>query len=421
MISFFIKTYGCSSNVADSEFVRSILEEKGLLFSEKKQNYFIINSCSVKGPTVNKIKDFIKKLKHKKQKIIIMGCLPSDKKILKEFEEYSIISPYNIDLISNAIDEVEKFNKPIKYLEPKFLDKTYLEYNAKNIAIVQPLIGCLGNCYYCKTKLAKPEFYSYPLNNILKRIDNYIKKGVKEIWISSEDNAAYGFDSGKTYMDLLLNIEKKFSGKAMFRLGMSNPWLLRKHEKELIKFFKETKSFYKFLHIPIQSASTKVLKNMNRPYTEKQLEKFFGKLRKEFNENELNLTTDVIVGYPNEAREDYLKTKRFLKKYKFLVTNVSQIWPMPFTKTFEMKQLDTKIKKERSRDLSEFVRANFKIYLKKQLGKTLDVYVNDLDKNGNLLGKTRNYISVIIKKPKKVEYGWKKYKIKALENYHLLV
>jgi MiaB/RimO family radical SAM methylthiotransferase len=288
---------------------------------------------------------------------------------------------------------------------------------------VQPLIGCLGNCYFCKTKLAKPLFTSYPLENILKRIDKNIKNGAKEIWISSEDNAAYGFDIGKNYMDLLNSIEERFKGKAMFRFGMSNPWLLRKHEKELINFFKDTKAFYKFLHIPIQSASSKVLKNMNRPYTEKQLESFFTKIRKEFKENELNLTTDIIVGYPTETKDDYLKTKKFIKKYKFLVANVSQIWPMPFTKTIEMKQLPTEIKKERSRDLSEFVRALSKSYLKNYVGKTLEIYFNDLDNDGNVLGRTKNYISVIMKKPKIIpEFGkWSKHKIKAIENFHLLV
>lgn len=421
MKGFNIKTFGCSSNIADSEFVKNILQKNNYNYSESKFDFYIINSCSVKGPTVNKIKDFIKKIFLPKHKIIIMGCLPSDKKILLELKDYSIISPYNIDLIDKAIIEIERTKKPIKYLEPKFLDKTKFDYSSKNIAIVQPLIGCMGNCYYCKTKLAKPKFYSYPLENILKRIDNYIKNGVKEIWLSSEDNAAYGVDIGKTYMDLLLSIEEKFAGKAMFRLGMSNPWLLLKKEKQLIDFFKKTKAFYKFLHIPIQSASSKVLKDMNRPYTEKQLEKFFLAIRKNFSENKLNLTTDVIVGYPNETKEDYLKTKRFIKKYKFLVTNVSQIWPMPFTKTFEMKQLSTEIKKERSRDLSQCVRNILSKYLKKQVNKTIDIYFNNLDENGNLLGRTNNYISVILKKPKKIDYGWRKCKIKAIENYHLIV
>ena len=116
-----------------------------------------------------------------------------------------------------------------------------------------------------------------------------------------------------------------------------------------------------------------------------------------------------------------LKTKKFIKKHKFLVTNVSQIWPMPFTKTFEMKQLNTEIKKERSRDLSEYVRNILSKYLKKQVNKTIDVYFSSLDIKGNLLGRTNNYISVIHKNPKAVEYGWKKCKIKAVENYHLIV
>lgn len=424
--TYFIKTYGCASNIADSGFVSELLNSNNYKKSNlTNADFVIVNSCTVKGPTVNKIKDYLKTLKQKKQDIIIMGCLPSDKKFIFDFKDYSMLNSYNIDNIIEIIEKIKSTNKPVHLLKMKILDKTQFNYNAKNIAIVQPLIGCLGQCTYCKTKLAKPEFYSYPLENILQRIDYYIKKGVKEIWISSEDNAAYGSDIKLNYMDLLDAIEKRFAGKAMFRFGMSNPWLIKKNLPDLIKFFKETKSFYKFLHIPIQSASNSVLKNMQRPYTERDLDKIFTDLRKNFDEKELTIVTDTIFGFPYETNEDFEKTKLFTLKYSILTNNVSQFWPMSFTKAIKMKQLPTEIKKERSRIISDISRKNYTKMLSKYVGKKLGVYFNDVDKEGNYLGRTRNYISIVLKKSAKTKVPklgeWKEYKIKELENYHLLV
>jgi len=420
--TFSIKTYGCASNLADSEIVKQILLDNKFKES-KKPEFMLINTCTVKGPTVSKIKDYILKLKLPKEKIIILGCLPSDAKIIKELEKYSLVNSYNIDSIYDVIMQIKKTKKPVHLLTAKFLDKTMFDYETKSIAIVQPLIGCLGECSYCKTKLAKPMYYSYPLAKIIKRIDNYIKKGVKEVWISSEDNAAYGKDINLNYMDLLNVIEKKFKGKAMFRFGMSNPWLIKNNLKELITFMKTTKTFYKFLHIPIQSASNDVLKNMIRPYNEKQLEKLFSELRKNFNYKELTIATDSIVGFPYETKADFEKTVKFAKKYNILINNVSQFWPMSYTKAQKMKQLPTEIKKERSTILSNISRQEGKRLLKTYVGKKELIYFDDIDENGNYLGRTQNFFSAIMKKSKiKPKIGeWKEYKIKEIESFHLLV
>jgi len=421
--TFFIKTYGCASNFADSGFVKRLLKEAGYKETDvKNADLILVNSCTVKGPTASKIKDYILKLPIEKNKIVILGCLPSDKKTIKDFSSYSMVNSYNIDAIADVCNKILETNRPVHLLEPKFLDKTNLSYDFKNVAIVQPLIGCLGYCTFCKTKLAKPFFYSYPLANIVDRIDFYIKKGAKEIWLSSEDNAAYGKDIGLNFMDLLKIIEKRFKGQAMFRFGMSNPWLLKTHTKELISFFKNTKAFYKFLHIPIQSASNNVLRLMKRPYSEKDLSELFENLRNNFSYKELTLATDTIVGFPDESEQDFEKTVNFVKKYDFLINNVSQFWPMPFTEASRMKQLKTEIKKERSRFLSAIARQNSQRLLKTFVGETLEVYFSQSDSQGNLLGRTRNYISVVCKKPeKKLEYGiWYKFKIKGVEHYHLL-
>ena len=421
--TFFIKTYGCASNIADSGFVKKLLICSGYKETDlKNANFVLVNTCTVKGPTVSKIKDYILKLALKKNKIIILGCLPCDKIFTKNFYKFSMVNSYNIDSIVSVCDKILKTNKSVHLLEPKFLDKTNLLCDFKTIAIVQPLIGCLGKCTFCKTRYAKPLFYSYPLSNIINRIDYYIKSGAKEIWLSSEDNAAYGKDLALNYMDLLNAIETRFKGKAMFRFGMSNPWLLQKYLLQLCDFFKKTKAFYRFLHIPIQSASNKVLKLMKRSYTEKVVNKIFTDLRNNFSYNELTIATDTIVGFPNETKKDFNKTKVFSKRYDILINNVSQFWPMSFTEAQKLKQLPTEIKKERSAILSTIARQESKRVLKTYVAKKVEVYFNDIDGKGNYLGRTRNYISVICKSSqKKQRLGeWVLQKIMAVEHYHLL-
>ena len=143
IMKFFIKSYGCASNLADGEFVKTELINFG--FEEvdvDKADFIIVNTCAVKGPTINKIKSYISKIKSPKYKIILMGCMPSDKKFINDFKNYSMLSPYNLDEITYLIFYLLKNKKPLHLLKPKKLDKTKFYFNTKENAIVQPLIGC---------------------------------------------------------------------------------------------------------------------------------------------------------------------------------------------------------------------------------------------------------------------------------------
>jgi len=420
---FAIITYGCAANQADSNFMSTILQDADWKEVDVDgADIVIVNTCTVKGPTESKIMDFVKKISKTKEKskIIIAGCLPSDSSFIKKYSEYSLLNPYSVHKILELAKKIAKSNKPIHVLDFERFDKTKLYYKTKGIAIIQPLIGCLGKCTFCKTRFAKPLFQSYPLENIISRIEYYLQNGAKEFWISCEDNGAYGYDIGLTYIDLLNEIEKKFKGKAMFRFGMANPWLLKKHTHELIEFFDKTKAFYKFLHIPVQSASDSVLKEMKRPYTLKQLNSLFDSINKKFSYKELTIATDVIVGFPHESDKDFEKTYNFIKGKEFLIVNVSQFWPRPFTEAQKMKQLTTEVKKDRSRRMSVLGRAKAIRILKSYVGKTIEVYPNEYDVKGNTLSRTRNYVSVIIKNKKVKLFDWKKVKIKKVENYHLI-
>jgi len=409
-----VYTYGCASNQADSQIMVNLLTNS-VVFSDNPE-YIIINTCSVKGKTENKIIDFIKTLDLPKRNIIICGCLVSDKKKREEFKEYSLISPYNVTRTKEVIEFLECNKTPIHFLDYSKTNKLKDCCFGGNISIVPILIGCLGNCTYCKTKQAKPLFYSYPLEDIVNKVKELIKQGSYEIWLSSEDNGAYGKDLGLTYLNLLNTLEKEFSGKVMFRFGMANPDHIYEHLEDTKKFFKNTKSFFKFLHIPIQSANDLVLKEMNRKYHQKEIEKIF----KELN-NVVTISTDIICGFPNEAEDQFQESYDFIEKHKPLIVNISQFWPRPYTKAQTMEQLTTEVKKSRSKKFTSLQKTIIKENLVGFIGKDVELYIDEI-RGQFLWGRTRSYILTKITSNQKLKLGkWHTLKIKAVENNHLLV
>jgi MiaB/RimO family radical SAM methylthiotransferase len=412
-----ICTFGCASNQADSNIMEQMLGSSAFIgdFSFKEAEYVIVNTCSVKGPTENKVIDFIKKIPLPKYAIIICGCLVSDKKKKKEFSEYSLVSPYNVTKICDVIDYLKHNKKPIHLLSSKKANK--IKFIPTNpISIVPILIGCLGNCTYCKTKQAKPLFFSYEKKEILTTIDGLIKNNCYEIWLSSEDNGAYGLDRKENYLDLLNAIEKKYgSSGVMFRFGMGNPEHIYKHLKGTKEFFENTKCFFKFLHIPIQSANNSVLKKMNRKYNKKQMEKIFSTLK-----NTVTISTDIICGFPTETESQFVETYNFIKKHKPLITNVSQFWVRPFTKAEKMKQHTSEVRKARSSKLSALQKIIIKSGLRSYKNTVIDVFVDEY-KTPDFWGRTRGYVLVKIRSKKDLEMGkWHNLKIKGIESNHLV-
>ena len=174
----------------------------------------------------------------------------------------------------------------------------------KLISITQISEGCLGNCSYCKTKLAKGTLHSYDEEKILKSIESDLESGAKEVWLTSQDCASYNLDKNKQNLPELLKKILSLKHNFKLRLGMMNPNNVYPVLDELIEVYKNPK-IYKFIHIPIQSASDSVLKDMNRFYKIKIVEEIITKLKKEV--PDMVIATDIIVGYPTEKQSDHKK------------------------------------------------------------------------------------------------------------------
>src|SRR3989344_8177582 len=204
-------TFGCAFNKADSKKIEEILFKKNIeLVDENKAELLIINTCGVKRATHNRIINYLKGLK---KKAIITGCLV---KILR-------LQGLNKNLvIAKEISEIDKLLKKEKSKKIKKLKE--------DIGIIQISQGCLNNCNYCATKIARGNLKSKTISEILGEIDSKIKNGCQEIYLTAQDTGCYGFDIKTSLSELLEQILKEFNSlNVKFRLGMANPTYLKKN------------------------------------------------------------------------------------------------------------------------------------------------------------------------------------------------
>ncbi|RLI27809.1 hypothetical protein DRO58_03490 [Candidatus Bathyarchaeota archaeon] len=183
---------------------------------------------------------------------------------------------------------------------------------------------------------------------VVEEVRRALRQGCKEIWLTSQDNGCYGFDIGSDLAELLekvLSIEEDF----MVRVGMMNPSYLSRFLDRLLDMYSDDRIF-KFAHIPVQSGSDKVLRDMRRGYTSSEAEEVMKRFRAKY--PKLTLMTDIIVGYPTESEEDFEKTLAFIARVEPDHVNVSKFGARPGTEAYRLKPLPVKLVKERVKRLN---------------------------------------------------------------------
>ncbi|MBU1203947.1 MAG: radical SAM protein, partial [Nanoarchaeota archaeon] len=213
-----------------------------------------------------------------------------------------------------------------------------------------------NQCSYCAAKLARGNIYSFPQKDITNELKSAIEKGYNIFYLTSQDTAAYGLDhSPKSQLPHLLTCLTKLPGNFQLRVGMMNPSNTLPVLKQLIQAFNSPK-IKPFLHIPVQSGSDKILKHMNRKYTTRDFKKIVTCFRKKI--PGIDISTDIIVGYPTETRSDFRKTLSLIKTIKPEVLNISRYSKRPHTPASitHPKQHPTQELKHRSRQLTNLYR-----------------------------------------------------------------
>ncbi len=388
-----IITFGCSNNVAESEIMAGLLKKAGHKIVESNEDLTIINLCTVKGPSLNKGINAAAKVK---TRLIFAGCIPKHaiNKLLAIKKNVSIINTHNLEKITTVVNKTLEGKQEIVLAEKKKIKLCMprLRKNS-NIAIIPISSGCVSSCSYCAVKNVKGNLMSYPAAAIIKEIKNGLSDGCKEIWLTAQDTGCYGMDIKTSLTELLHNVSK-IKQKFYVRLGMANPSFIYKQLNELVEVFKNDKIF-KFLHLPLQSGSDKVLKNMNRNYNVKQFLSIVSKFREEI--PGVTIATDIIVGYPTETEQDFKKTVDIIKKIKPEVLNLNRFWRMPGTKSEHLKPLPSEVLKKRSLIVHKLHKEIALAQNKKWINWVGEVLVDETGRGKSFIARNFAYKPIVIK------------------------
>ena len=423
MKKIFFISFGCASNLADSEIMKGLLAKKFKLVEKPEESdLIIINTCVVKTPTEKRMISKIKEFTEKGKPLIVAGCMPkTEKEIIEKINpKASLIGPNSIEKIVDASELALKGEKVV-FLKDLRKPKLCLPRIQKNkiIRIIQIAEGCAWrNCKYCIVKLARGKIFSYPLELIKKEAKQAIKEGNKEIWLTSQDTSSYGFESGNLKLPLLLKEICKIEGKFFVRVGMMNPLFTKRILDDLIEAYKNEKIF-KFLHLPIQSFSEKVLEDMGRGYKPQDALEIIEKFYKTF--PDLTFSTDIIVGFPSESEEDFEQTLKFIEKFKPDIVNISKFGPRPKTEAAKMKELPSSVVRKRSKEAFELTR---KISLEKNqkwLGWEGECLIDEKGlKKGTFIARNFAYKPIIIKSKKNLLGSFEKIRITEAKSNYLI-
>jgi threonylcarbamoyladenosine tRNA methylthiotransferase CDKAL1 len=350
-----ILTYGCALNQADSHIIAALLRDEGL----DESDLVIVNTCTVKSPTENKILKKLRQLSQEGRRVVVAGCIPAARpQVADEFPEFSFIG-VNTESIIDAAKNALTGKHYVNIAESQ--NKQDLPCKPENpiVGIIPISEGCLGACSYCQTKHARGRLKSYPPKSILSKAKTFIGDGAREIWLTSQDTGAYGLDIGETLAGLLSEINE-LGGDFRVRVGMMNP----NHALNMLDSLVEALSLekiYRFAHIPVQSGDDGVLSDMNRDYTVKD----YARIADALSSIRATVSTDIIAGYPTETDEAFNNTIRLMEKTRPDIINITRFWPRPNTPASRLTQLPGSKIKERSRILAEKFRV---IGLKKNKG-----------------------------------------------------
>jgi MiaB-like tRNA modifying enzyme len=354
MARIFVEAYGCSASFADSEMISGLIVNGGHTIAKNpaESDLNIVVTCSVKDSTANKMIHRIKSLKSKP--LIVAGCLPKAEQSTVEriTERASLLGPNSIGKTLQVIDSTIRGTRLVA-LDDSDISKVGLPKVRLNpvIGIIEIASGCLSECTFCQTKLSKGDLISYRIGDIVRQVETEIKDGCKEIWLTSTDNGCYGFDL-KTDLPTLINTVSEIPHDFMIRVGMMNPMYMPRIKENLIESFDNDK-VYKFLHIPVQSGSNKVLHDMKRGHTVDTFREIVSKVKKRF--SNFTISTDIIVGFPSETKEDFEKTVGLIEEIRPDIVNLSKYSARPGTEAAKWNQISAHEVKKRSKIIFDLI------------------------------------------------------------------
>lgn len=398
----YVKTWGCTHNSSDSEYMAGQLAAFGYNLTEDKESadLWLLNSCTVKNPAEDHFRNEIELGRKYGKHVVVAGCVPQGAPKSNFLTGLSMIGVQQIDRVVEVVEETLKGNS-VRFLGQK--KESGKKVGGASLALPKvrrnPLIeiiavntGCLNQCTYCKTKHARGELGSYRPEEIVERAEQAFSEGVCELWLTSEDTGTYGRDIGTSLPELLWKLVDVIPENCMMRIGMTNPPYILEHLEEISKILEHPR-VYSFLHVPVQSGSDQVLADMKREYSCADFEQVVDYLNSRV--PGVTIVTDIICGFPTESDEDFEETMKLCKKYKFPSLFINQFYPRPGTPAARMIKVDAQEVKKRTKKLSDFFQS-YEPYADK-IGQVQNVLVTEIshDKK-HYVGHNKFYEQVLV-------------------------
>ena len=418
-----ITTFGCQMNEHDSERISFILEDLGYTYEEdrKKADFILFNTCLVRENAELKLYgqvSSLKKLKeaHPEKIIAVSGCMMQTEVarqvIIDKHREVDIIfGTKNINSLADLIFRYLETGERVVDISTDNVKDDFVKYNTPNHfqAYVNIMTGCDNFCSYCIVPESRGREESRRPSSIIEEVEYLVGQGYKEVTLLGQNVNSYGnkADFDQTFPELLERVAQIPNLKRL-RFTTSHPKDL---SDDLIKVIKRNDNICKYFHLPLQSGSDKVLKDMNRKYTQEKYLERVSKLREEI--PEIAISTDIIVGYPTETEEDFEKTLDVCRKVGYDTAFTFKYSPRPKTRAAKLKPIDDDIVQDRFDRLLDVLYPIFYEKNKTYMGKTVEVLLESESKNNPevLTGRTDDYKLVHVKAGKSLIGEFVKVKI----------
>ena len=398
---YFVKTYGCQMNEHDSENIKAILEDMSFTSTDNMEDadLILLNTCAIRENAHNKVFGYLGRIKHLKETkpnilVGLCGCMAQEEVVINEIlEKYNwldiVFGTHNIHKLPNILEKAmhdKKINVEVLSIEGDVIENVPVKRDSKYKAWVNIMYGCDKFCTYCIVPYTRGKQRSRLPEFIIEEVNELVRNGYKEVTLLGQNVNAYGKDLDINYgmADLLNDVAKTKIER--IRFVTSHPW---DFTDEMITVIKNNENIMPYIHLPLQSGSNNILKLMGRRYTKESYLDLFNKLKKEI--PNVSITTDIIVGFPNETDEDFKETLDVVNTCKFDSAFTFIFSKREGTPAANMKDdVTTYEKNKRLQELNDLVNKYALENNKKYLNKTVKVLLEGVsEKNeGMLMGYT---------------------------------
>jgi threonylcarbamoyladenosine tRNA methylthiotransferase CDKAL1 len=384
-LKVYVETYGCTMNQGEGRTLQRMLASLGHeAVSEADQaELVVLNTCTVIGTTERKMFRRMEEIVSRGQELAVTGCMAKVQAdvVIERFPGALVLPP-------------EEYHRFPEGVAKRYGSQCPVDAPNGDLTEIVPIAqGCLGHCTYCITRLARGRLRSYDADELVANVRRGIGEGCKEFLLTAQDTAAYGRDAGTDLVHLMKRLLEP-EGDHRFRLGMMNPNNLAPILDRFLDVLADAR-MYKFLHLPVQSGSDRILTGMARGYRVEEYISMIKRIRERF--PGITISTDVIVGFPGETEEDHRATIDLLDIVRPDIVNVTRFSPRPMTPAanFEGRVHGREVK-ARSREITELRFRIAKDIHRGLVGEIRDVLVTEEGKGDTMIARTDCYCPVVI-------------------------